>query len=338
MDKKDLNGVRTAQDLERKYNFKSLFEMGKAVEQNAEGLAKIDKETKDFVKEVLKDLDTLNKSIDGKVDVYFYPGVPTLESPPTNSWNDEEKEEHIGDLYYDKETGIPYIFQKEEGQYLWIDVRDDGVVDALALANAAQDTADNKRRVFIEQPIPPYDNGDIWYKEGKLLICQVSKPVDEEYEENDFIELEYTDDTYATKVNDELTIVKGTVTIIKESQDNITEEFNTTISRVNKMDDSIQEEISERKAIIRRGVDENGNPVIELGASDNPVKALYKNDGMYIVTNDQTTSYYKDGKAYNYDMEATNSLQIGKFIFKPRKNGNLSLVRVVSGGWLNGVK
>ncbi len=89
----------------------------------------------------------------------------------------------------------------------------------------------------------------------------------------------------------------------------------------------LSEEITKREAIIRETM-ENGQPVIELGASESPVNTKYKNDGMYIYENGEVVAYFKNNKAYNTDLEVLNSFQLGNFAFIPRKNGNLSLVKV----------
>ena len=41
----------------------------------------------------------------------------------------------------------------------------------------AQDTADHKRRVFVVQPEPPYDIGDLWTQgeTGDLMRCRVAR-------------------------------------------------------------------------------------------------------------------------------------------------------------------
>ena len=60
--------------------------------------------------------------------------------------------------------------------------------------------------------------------------------------EDDFIiATKYTDDTVANKVNEELTVVKGQVTIIKEKQD----EFDVTVTEHTSMINSLNEETAE---------------------------------------------------------------------------------------------
>lgn len=271
------------------------------------------------------DLAELTNQIDSKITTWYYSGVPTLINAPANEWVEADYIKHTGDLYYDKDTGYTYTFQATNGVYGWVHIVDDDITEALSIANAAKDTADNKRRVFLDTPIPPYDNGDLWLNNEEIYVCQIGK-TNGTYVEGDFIiATKYTDDTVANEVANELTVVKGQVTTIIEDQNEIKVTFTETTNLVNDLTGEIADEIDKREAMIR-ATSEDGLPVVELGSTESPVKTKYKNDGMYIEENGVTTSYFKNGKAYNYDMEAINSLTIGNFSFKPRANGNLSLV------------
>lgn len=110
--------------------------------------------------------------LDGVIETHFGNGVPTLNNAPAVDWNTTKlREEHLGDMYYDNDSGIGYRFSKENGTYKWVEVRDTGVAEALAAAAKAQDTADGKRRVFTAQPYPPYDVGDLWASGIFLKRC-----------------------------------------------------------------------------------------------------------------------------------------------------------------------
>ena len=321
--KTDRGYVRSAVDLERKYN---LTGMQKAIEQHENTLTKTNAELENFITSTLETIDTMQGQIDGSITTYFYSGVPTLENMPASEWAEADYCKNLGNLYYDTDTGRAYRFAKQGDTYLWLEIVDTDLAEALAIANAAQDTADNKRRVFLAVPTPPYDNGDLWLNNEELYVCQVSKAEGETYLEGDFIvATKYTDDTVANQVANELTVVKGQVTTIVEDQNEIKVTFTETTNLVNELTGEIANEIDTREAMIR-ATSENGLPVVELGSTESPVKTKYKNDGMYIEENGVTTSYFKNGKSYNYDMEAINSLTIGNFSWKPRANGNLSLV------------
>lgn len=239
--KQDMNGVRTAQDLEQKYNLGAIDEIKKETQKNTEQITSTNNELKDFTTQVTKDLGELQDQIDGNIMTWFLSGAPTLSTPPANEWvTDEEKNNHLGDLYYDKDTGYAYRFTLENGVYSWLKLTDSDIAEALAVANSAQDTADSKRRVFLEQPVPPYDSGDMWIKNNEIYICQISKPAGQTFAENDFINnLKYTDDTYAIQVGQDLTVLSGSVLEIKSDVDEHTTKITQTQELVNEQGEQI---------------------------------------------------------------------------------------------------
>lgn len=239
--KQDMNGVRTAQDLEQKYNLSAIEEIKKETQKNTQQINSTNNELKDFTTQVTKDLGELQDQIDGNIMTWFLSGVPTLSNPPANEWTtDEEKNNHLGDLYYDKDTGYAYRFTLENGVYNWLKLTDSDIAEALAIANSAKDIADSKRRVFLEQPNPPYDNGDMWIKDKEIYICQISKAEGEQFAENDFINnLKYTDDTYAIQVGNDLKVVSGTVLEIQNDVDEYSRTLTKTQTLVNEQGEEI---------------------------------------------------------------------------------------------------
>ena len=200
MSKQDRQGVRTATDLERKYDLASLVGIKKAVENNVEGLNKTNKTLEEFVIATTGSIEELKEQIDGNITTWFYSGVPTLSNLPASEWTtDVLKNEHLGDLYYDDTTGYAYRFALCEGVYKWIELADSDVAEALALANEAKDTADGKRRVFVVTPTVPYDVGDLWLNNEELYVCNVAKTASEKYVVEDWGKAtKYTDDSALT--------------------------------------------------------------------------------------------------------------------------------------------
>lgn len=235
MSKQDVNAVRTAQDLEIKYDLSNLAGLKKNYELQKQGLTKVENELNDFVKVTTKDIEEIKNQVDGNVTTWFSSGIPTLENFPTNEWiTDTEKNNHLGDLYYDQDTGYAYRFIQKDGIFSWLRITDSDVTEALAIANAAKDTADRKRQVFVVQPKPPYDVGDLWIRDEEIYRCQTSRPDGEIFEDNDWIKAtKYTDDTVANQVDGKLTILSGTVTEIKENVD----ELKTTMTNTTKVVD-----------------------------------------------------------------------------------------------------
>ena len=78
-----------------------------------------------------------------------------------------------------------------------IEIADTATVKALAIAGKAQDTADGKRRVFVEIPFTPYNVGDLWVQgeTGDIMRCAVER-LSGEYAESDWVKAsKYTDDS-----------------------------------------------------------------------------------------------------------------------------------------------
>ncbi len=306
MSKQDRQGVRTAQDLERKYDLASLVGVKQAVENSVEGINKIDKTLEEFMTSTLKTIDDIYTQIDGNITTWFYAGVPTLSNLPASDWITETlKNEHLGDLYYDQDTGFAYRFSLTDGVYTWVKLLDNDVAEALALANSAQDTADSKRRVFVAQPTPPYDNGDLWFKNQEIYICQISKAETETYDEKDFIiATKYTDDTVATQVGDNLEVVRGTVTTIKESVDAFKIEMETTVKTI----DSLQQETIENIERMSYTFDTND---LHIAKSTDPVNARINNQGLKVFTYQELNAIFNHRGAGVKKLIVTNDAQIG---------------------------
>lgn len=157
--------------------------------------------------EINKDIKNLQNQVDGSIMTWFYPYEPTTENEPALSWNDEKtKNEHLGDLFYNTETGYCYRYMLNDNVYSWQKISDSDINKALDMAVEAKDTADNKRRVFYTTPTPPYDQGDLWVQgeNGDIMRCQTTKPKDTLYSEEDWVlASKYTDDSLAEQIQEE---------------------------------------------------------------------------------------------------------------------------------------
>ena len=241
IDKRDLNRLRTPEDLERKYDLKSILNLKENYELQKNGLNKVENELNNFVIATGKNLKELQDQVDGNITTWFYSGVPTASNEPASTWiTDTEKNNHLGDLYYDKDTGYAYRYSLDNATYSWIKITDNDVTQALAIANSAKDTADSKRRVFVVQPTTPYDVGDLWIKDEELYRCQTTKASSETFEENDWIiATKYTDDTKANQVGENLTILSGTVVEIRDDVDSLSSTMTNTTELVNEQGEKI---------------------------------------------------------------------------------------------------
>ena len=148
--------------------------------------------------------------LDGQIENWFYDYEPTMQNYPASEWTTETtRKEHEGDLFYWKSKGYSYRFMKEDatGTWKWQLIQDTDITKALAAAEKAQDTADGKRRVFVVQPKPPYDIGDLWVQggDGDIMRCKTARSESATFSDADWEKAsKYTDDTKANEVKKEL--------------------------------------------------------------------------------------------------------------------------------------
>lgn len=151
----------------------------KGKDVNAIAKEKAETEVNNFISNTYTtDINNLQSQIDGQIETFFYDYEPTLQNIPASGWTtNEERKKHEGDLFYWKSKGYAYRFMQDGATWKWQLVQDTDITLALAAAEKAQDTADHKRRVFVVQPEPPYDIGDLWTQgsNGDLMRCRVAR-------------------------------------------------------------------------------------------------------------------------------------------------------------------
>lgn len=151
----------------------------KGKDVNAIAKEKAETEVNNFISNTYTtDINNLQSQIDGQIETFFYDYEPTLQNIPASGWTtNEERKKHEGDLFYWKSKGYAYRFMQDGATWKWQLVQDTDITLALAAAEKAQDTADHKRRVFVVQPKPPYDIGDLWTQgsNGDLMRCKVAR-------------------------------------------------------------------------------------------------------------------------------------------------------------------
>lgn len=171
----------------------------KGKDVNAIAKEKAETEVNNFISNTYTtDINNLQSQIDGQIETFFYDYEPTLQNIPASGWTtNEERKKHEGDLFYWKSKGYAYRFMQDGATWKWQLVQDTDITLALAAAEKAQDTANHKRRVFVVQPEPPYDIGDLWSQgsNGDLMRCKVAR-ASGSYDSSDWEKAsKYTDDS-----------------------------------------------------------------------------------------------------------------------------------------------
>lgn len=277
----DRSKAITAEDLIRRYKLDSLSKDRKAISTLDGSLTKVNTKLENFVVEVIKNIDDLQDQVDGNITTWFLSGVPNLQNSPAIDWTDDiEKNNHLGDLYYDKDTGYAYRFSIEDGIYEWIKLTDNDITEALAIANSAKDTADSKRRIFVETPSPPYDVGDIWLKDDSDIYRCRAKRTEGEFNEVDWIiGTKYTDDSYAQSVEAVLNQFKETVeknyatkVLLETTEDSIRSSVEATTAKV----ESNTNEITSLNTKYTELKEESDKVTITVGKIDTKVEDTKK--------------------------------------------------------------
>lgn len=178
------------------------------LEEYLNNLIPTQNDIEEFVKAVIDpQIEGLQSQLDGVIETWFGSEVPTLNNPPASNWRSEsEYQNHAGDLYYDNSTGAAFRFSKEGNNWTWVAITDEAITKALALVQT-------KRRIFVQQPRPPYEVGDLWVNAtyGNVFTNDIARcKSDREsgaFNINDWeLASKYTDDTTA---NEALSQISG---------------------------------------------------------------------------------------------------------------------------------
>lgn len=199
----------------------------------------------EFVEKVTQDIEGLQAQIDGAIESYFFQYDPTLGNYPASEWiTEEQKKAHLNDTFTNLNSGYSWRWSLDGTTYKWVEITDTATSKALALAGQAQDTADGKRRVFVNTPTTPYDKGDLWSRgsEYPLMICVKTKDKNGVYEASDF---DYADNN--AKLKEEMQDLVGT------TKDELNNAIGQATEAANKYAD---QGISEAKKAIDDSIDD----------------------------------------------------------------------------------
>lgn len=166
-------------------------------EKTLEELGSEAMESKDFINNTLPGiLDEIKAQLDGQIEQHFYQIDPSPLSTapgsedgvPNSGWTDSTmKENHLGDLYYNTTSGKVWRYVKIQWRpkpgyapgtfYVWQELQDSELAQAIAIANEALELGKEKNRIFTSTPVPPYDVGDLWVQgaTGDIMRCKTAR-------------------------------------------------------------------------------------------------------------------------------------------------------------------
>lgn len=110
---------------------------------------------------------------------------------PAAGWTQAEKAEHKGDLWYKTTDQKAYIYTGTVWELM-----------KTAPPDEVFDKIDGKAQVYIDQPSPPYNIGDLWITGTDIKVC-INARVTGEFMVSDWRKKDnYTDDSYAKQVEE----------------------------------------------------------------------------------------------------------------------------------------
>lgn len=134
MSKQDRQGVRTPADIERKYDLNGIAATKGLTAKQEVVITQLVQTVQQYMASNSSTIEALKKDVEELSNIqssqnWFNEGTPTLDNLPAVQWTtDEEKDTHIGDIYYDTENEKLYFFTQEDDGYKWAEspVGDDG--------------------------------------------------------------------------------------------------------------------------------------------------------------------------------------------------------------------
>lgn len=190
----------------------------------------------------------LQDQLDGVVVAWFYPYSPTTSNVPASDWTTEAlKQEHIGDTFTNTEEYIDdqttpdagkswrWLYDDVNMTYSWNIIGDNLATQALLLAQNAKDTADGKRRVFVAEPVTPYEIGDLWMSgpSGEIKKCKTERLTGNYYASDWELASKYTDDTAADQAQQDANTANTAISVIVDDNKLSANEKGGELSRWN---------------------------------------------------------------------------------------------------------
>lgn len=157
---------------------------------NYKNLEDLNQELLDFVNTTYPEQqENIQTQIDGKIEAWF-----TTSDP--NTWPESDRPKHNGDMWYNPTEKKLYRYVSSSNS--WSRIEDADAIAAYDAASQAQDTADGKRRVFVDTPYPPYDVGDLWASGSFLKKCITAREETSAYNPTDWDDATAYDNTVTT--------------------------------------------------------------------------------------------------------------------------------------------
>ena len=105
-------------------------------------------------------IEDLQTQADQKAETWYQ------ATDPSSVWSSTDKQNHKGDLWYNTSDQKTYIYNGS----VWEETKS-------APPDEVFDQIDGKAQIFISQPVPPYNQGDLWFNSASsdIMTCITSR-------------------------------------------------------------------------------------------------------------------------------------------------------------------
>ncbi len=271
MNKQDASTIRSFSEVERR--LKGVATDTKDLQTN---IYHVNNELNTILQQVLINLKD-DIPFQSDISLWFFEGVPSLENEPYTEW--ETPTDHVGDLYFDRTTGIVYQFTGTA----WQTKESNDLQVAMALTNAQLLEEDTEKKVFFDTP-SNYETGDWWIKEdGTLYICtpmEISGDVNRDFTTN----IEYT----AKAISNDKEKLISTSHRVTETENDITQIFEQVGDRTHKTS-SITQELDNIELLIddvalyKRETEGTSEIRLQGVQEDGLLKLIIQGTGIYVT-------------------------------------------------------
>ena len=244
---------------------------GKTIQDIADDSA--DAKLQEFLTTYSSDINDINSQIDKKAETWYQ------STTPSTSWTEEEKTEHVGDLWYCTAENGDY---KKNQTYRWNGtswVKQDAPDEVF-------DKIDGKAQIFTTTPVPPYNKGDLWFgSSGSDIMTCITARASGSYTASDWEKRnKYTDDSAVDTLNEDLDQeeIFNRLTNNKATKGIILQDGNLYINATY-INSGTMSAARIKGGLLTMGGDENANGRIIIRDKDDNIVGRWDKDGIDIL-------------------------------------------------------
>ena len=315
-------------------------------------------------------VDTLQNIADNAIESWYLVGVPSGTNKPASDWTtDTLKKQHVGDMYYDKDTGYSYRWLQEGTAYKWIQIKDNDITTANAVANEAKSTADsaastaNTAQAGVESLTTRMTSAEtkieqnseaITLRATKTEVTEVKTTADTAKSTADAVKTDLeTNYSTTTQMNSAIDLKAGSITStvsqtylknedasknyasserVSNIESRVTQNANSITASFNSLKKQIDDKTEVVNAWITEGSD-GTNPYLELGTNKSDLKTRLTNSELAFMDGTDKVAYISNNAMSitnaNVDVAEINQLAIYPYQLAV-KNGHL-LIQYIGG-------